>query len=226
MSKIIKRITNIRDRIDHYKECQNSMNLLYNPFLEYTGNYLFSFYLRNIISIFEKEENKDDYFTNDVINENESNSDQFSIDLKEYKEKTFFFIFNLLFSLKFGKNKAINLINNQKIMDDILLFDLKERIISFLKTRKCSDIEFINLCISMNNHTPEDLPGIEDIYINIKKKINNNSNIREIMFAFQNDDKKLILELQKYDKINNIEINVKKSRNKKFNFKKKDIIKN
>ena len=46
------------------------------------------------------------------------------------------------------------------------------------------------------------------------------------MFAFQNDDKKLILELQKYDKINNIEINVKKSRNKKFNFKKKDIIKN
>ena len=234
-----------KEQLNHYKEVQKSLKLLYNPFLEITGNTLFAFYLTNIIRSFEKKEFLDDYKTNtkekyslkplnqlkfdytistkDIIKSSESNSDNFSVDLEEYREKTFFTIFFLLFSLKFGKNSLVDLINNQKIIDNILLFDLKERINSFLKTIKCSNIKFINFCISMNNHSPEDTPGYEDIYINIKKMINDNQNIRDIKFAFQNDDKKEILEFQKYDFIYDIEKNVKKSKNKKFNYKKKTI---
>ena len=193
------------DKLNHYKEEQKSLNLLYYPFYEYTGKNLLYFYIKDLVTIFEK---RDDPF-----------------DLQENRENNLYRFFFFLFSLKFGNNSAIDLMKNKELNDDnkLDLFDLRERVNSFLKTRICSDKKLINFCININNHIPEDTPSFDEIYIYIKNMINNmsNVNIREKIFAFQDDNKKFILELQKYDIVNNLEQNIIKSKNKKFNFKKK-----
>lgn len=227
-------------KLIHYLEAQKNLKiLLYNPFHKYTGNNLFRFYLTKLITIFEKNVwIYDDYNNNINTNTNinrinpliplkilQYDCDQL-FDLKKCREKNFFPIFSFIISLKFGKINAIDLINNGEVkdengdIDDIFLFDLKERIISFFKTRKCSDKQFIDFYINRYNHISENTLNFEDIYLFIIKMINHNANLREKQFAFQNDNKKLILELQKYDHVNNIEKNI--SKNNKFSFKKRN----
>ena len=100
--------------------------------------------------------------------------------------------------------------------DKIKFFDLLERYIAYIKARKTSDensIKFINNLIA---HRPEDRFSFDKIYTN--KWINkNNKVLREIISSFQNDKKKIIIELTKEDFLEKKNQNSKKK--SKFIFK-------
>lgn len=104
---------------------------------------------------------------------------------------------------------------NEIIYETDKMFDINERIISYIKTRKLLDEDMSNFLISLID--PKDRPTLEEISIN--KIINdNNENFREKKFQFPNNKQKFIMELQKSNFLKNKET---KNIKRKFNFKKK-----
>ena len=92
------------------------------------------------------------------------------------------------------------------------IFDINERIISFIKSRKLSDEKISNFINSLID--PKDRPSsLQEI---LKNKLINEYNqiLREKKFVFQNDKQKFITELQKYDFYQKKIIN---NKNKKYN---------
>lgn len=160
-------------------------------------------YIRNSIFILE-------FTNNNKLNEGRG---------KEIMEKDNCLSLGLaLFLFKYGNNilKRFSEKVDINIDDKIKFFDLLERYIAYIKARKTSDensIKFINNLIA---HRPEDRFSFDKIYTN--KWINkNNKVLREIISSFQNDKKKIIIELTKEDFLEKKNQNSKKK--SKFIFK-------
>ena len=133
--------------------------------------------------------------------------------IQSKKNKPFIFQIN-------KNNEIINNENskNEKMYETEKIFDINERIIAYIKSRKLSDEKISNFINSLID--PKDRPSsLQEISTN-KLITEYNQILREKKLAFQNDKQKFIKELQKYD------FNQKKitgNTNKKYAFKKKRI---
>jgi serine/threonine protein kinase len=140
-------------------------------------------------------------------------------------KQDYFALGSTLFLLKYGipflkyKQDFDNMINTDTIIN------LIEQKIRFLKTQEETDKDFMSFIISLSAYTPDQRPNIQQIVRN--KWLNkNNDELDRIIMAFENDEKKFVIELQKSDYLMKKE-NLKKIENKnfsrinKFRFKKK-----
>ena len=103
-----------------------------------------------------------------------------------------------------------------------MIIDLIERGISYIKAKKYTNKHLKQFLISLIQYKPDDRPFFEQIYRN--KWLNKNvEELERTVMAFENDEEKLIMELQKTDFLMKREKKVNKNRSKqiKFSFKKK-----
>jgi hypothetical protein len=112
------------------------------------------------------------------------------------------------------KLKIDSSINMDRVRE--LLFRKHE----FIKSRQTSEQGFIDFIISLIDYMPEDRANFEKIYRN--KWLNANREvIEDIMHSNENDEEKVIMELQKSDYLINKQKEFKPKKAKKFIFKKK-----
>jgi hypothetical protein len=106
------------------------------------------------------------------------------------------------------------------------IISLLEKNIAYIKSQKCTDKNFMNFLIKLIMYTPDERPSFEQIYRN--KWLNENSKeLDQTISAFENDEEKLIMELQKQDFLVKKEKIIQKRGNLnqyKFRFKKKILI--
>ena len=131
--------------------------------------------------------------------------------IQSKKNKPFIFQIN-------KNNEIINNENNknEKMYETEKIFDINERIIAYIKSRKLSGEKISNFINSLID--PKDRPSsLQEISTN-KLIIEYNQILREKKLAFQNDKQKFIKELQKYDFYQK---KITGNTNKKYAFKKK-----
>ena len=135
------------------------------------------------------------------------------------RKQDYFALGSTLFYLKYGKP----LLKYQKYQDPASnagrIVDLLHKSIGFIRSRQENDKDFIDFLVSLIEYDPEERPNFKLIYRN--KWLNKNIDaIEAITSSNENDEEKLIMELQKSDFL----INREESRKKKlpkFVFKKK-----
>ena len=138
------------------------------------------------------------------------------------KKQDYFALGSCLFILKYGiQMLKFKKYDDKKMCADRII-DLLQRNIMFIKTKKESDKDFKDFLISLIQYKPEQRPSFEQIYRN--KWLNKDSEeLNHTIMAFESDEEKLIMELQKKDFLIKVEKNINKSKAKqsKFSFKKK-----
>ena len=151
---------------------------------------------------------------------------------EEARKQDYFALGATLFFLKFGKE----LLKYKKSEDTIInahqIINLLQKDVSYIKSQKFIDQNFIDFLCSLSAYIPKDRPSFEQIYRNIW--LNKDADrIDEIYVAFQNDEEKLIMELQKQDylttKEKDLNMNNKidnKNRNNKEELENSFILKN
>lgn len=139
------------------------------------------------------------------------------------RKQDYFALGSCLFYLKFG----IPLLRYKKYEDTEMnadrIIDILLRNINYLKTNIFTDKDFIKFIIKLLSFKPEDRPTFQQIYRN--KWVNKDIDILDkTIMAFENDEEKLILELQKKDYLikKEIENKIKENKNnyktKKYKF--------
>jgi serine/threonine protein kinase len=142
---------------------------------------------------------------------------------EDAKKQDYFALGACLFILKYG----VQLLKFKKYDDSKMNYDriisLLEKNIAYIKSQKCTDKNFMNFLIKLIMYTPDERPSFEQIYRN--KWLNENSKeLDQTIMAFENDEEKLIMELQKQDFLVKKENIIQKEGNQyKFRFKKKLI---
>ena len=150
------------------------------------------------------------------------------------RKQDYFALGSTLFFLKYGKqminfkksdDNAVNVINE--------IISLQQRIYS-IRSGQLTDKDFIDFLVSLIEYVPKDRPSFEQIYKN--KWLNEDiDNLYNIFNTFENDEEKIIMELQKNDffiehennrKENSNFKNHKKGKSCRFRFKKKEIQEN
>ena len=115
------------------------------------------------------------------------------------KTQDYFSLGATIYYLKYGKimlNYEVDKNDYKKVSDNII--DLLQDVIDKIKTTKKFDKYFISFICSLIQYKGEDRPTFEKIYRN--KWLNKDADkIDEIFVGFQNDEEKLIMELQKKD---------------------------
>ena len=121
-----------------------------------------------------------------------------NVSSEDARKQDYFALGSTLFYLKYGqqmlkyKKSDINVINSFFVLDSI------QKQISFIESQQMSDKDFIDFLCSLINYRPKDRPSFEEIYRN--KWLNKDVNcINEIFYTYENDEEKLIMELQKKD---------------------------
>ena len=117
---------------------------------------------------------------------------------EDAKKQDYFALGACLFILKYGEQ----LLKFKKFDDSKMNYDriisLLEKNIAYIKSQKCTDKNFMNFLIKLIMYTPDERPSFEQIYRN--KWLNENSKeLDQTIMAFENDEEKLIMELQKQD---------------------------
>ena len=109
------------------------------------------------------------------------------------------------------------MLNAERIME---LLNVK---IAYIRSRQESEQEFIDFLTSLIHYNPDERPSFEQIYRN--KWLNSNRDELELITASnENDEEKVIMELQKSDFLINKEKEIpKKKGNFRFTKKKKKI---
>ena len=135
------------------------------------------------------------------------------------RKQDYFALGSTLFFLKFGEP----LLNYQKYDDPILneekIVDILHKKRAFIQSREVIPQELINFLKNLIEYEPSDRPNFEKIYRN--KWLNTNREILEnIITTNENDEEKVIMELQKSDFLISKQ---KKKKSKNFVFKKKKI---
>ena len=141
------------------------------------------------------------------------------------RKQDFFAFGSSLFLLKYGlpllkyKEYKDNQLNAERIID-LLQFN-----INYIKSQVFTDKEFMAFIISLIGYRPEDRADYQKIFRN--KWLNKNNEVLDkILMAFDNDEEKLIIELQKMDFLMRKEKCISQNENntfgktKKFRFKK------
>ena len=137
------------------------------------------------------------------------------------RKQDYFALGCILYYLKYGKH----MIKFKNFQEDIFnkdrIIEYLHKCIGYIKSRPLTDKGFIYFLISLIEYEPKERPIFEEIYRN--KWLNKNKNVLEnIINANENDEEKLIMELQKSDFL------IKKEKNsnikrKKYIFKKKNF---
>ena len=139
------------------------------------------------------------------------------------RKQDYFALGSSLFILKYG----LPLLKYKKYDDSRMnadrIIDLLQQNINILKSQTFTDRDFMAFIISLIGYKPEERADYQKIYRN--KWLNKNNDILDrIIMAFENDEEKLIIELQKADYLMKKEENTDKNekfKTKKFRFIKK-----
>ena len=136
------------------------------------------------------------------------------------KKQDYFALGSCLFILKYGiQMLKFKKYDDKKMCADRII-DLLQRNIMFIKTRKESDKDFKDFLISLIQYKPEQRPSFEQIYRN--KWLNKDSEeLNNAIMAFESDEEKLIMELQKKDFLIKVEKKINKSKAKQSKKKNK-----
>ena len=139
------------------------------------------------------------------------------IDKSLAKKQDYFALGSTLFFLKFNKPLLHYKESSSLNSTNIHVIHLLQKSISFIKSNCLLDKDFISFLCSLIEYLPEDRPNFEEIYRN--KWLNENTNeINELTnLYFENDERKLTLELIKSDFL--IEKKKKNKNIKKSRFK-------
>ena len=143
------------------------------------------------------------------------------------RKQDYFALGSSLFILKYG----LPLLKYKKYDDNRMnadrLIDLLQQNINFIKSQTFTDKDFMAFIISLIGYNPDERADYQKIYRN--KWLNKNNDILDrIIMAFENDEEKLIIELQKKDYLMKKEENIYKNeknafgigyKTKKFKFK-------
>ena len=153
---------------------------------------------------------------------------RFRVPINIAKKQDYFALGATIFLLKYGKQMIkikINKTNKseENKLSQQFIIDLIQKNITYIKSDKIADKDFVNFLCSLIQIFPDDRPCFEEIYRN--KWINRNiSYIQKVFIGFRDDEQKLIVELRKNDylmeKKNEFEIN--NTPRKKFYFRKKN----
>ncbi len=144
------------------------------------------------------------------------------------RKQDYFAFGSSLFILKYG----LPLLKYKKYDDSRMnadrIIDLLQQNISLLKSQTFTDRDFMAFIISLIGFNPDERADFQKIYRN--KWLNKNNDILDrIIMAFENDEEKLRIELQKKDYLMKKEENIcrnenknsKKNKTKKFRFTKR-----
>ena len=144
------------------------------------------------------------------------------------RKQDYFALGSSLFILKYG----LPLLKYKKYDDSRMnadrIIDLLQQNISLLKSQTFTDRDFMAFIISLIGFNPDERADFQKIYRN--KWLNKNNDILDrIIMAFENDEEKLRIELQKKDYLMKKEENIcrnenensKKNKTKKFRFTKR-----
>ena len=114
------------------------------------------------------------------------------------KKQDYFALGSTLFCLKFGEPMLKYKSSDKKILNADKIIEMLQRKFGDIKSQKLSDKGFIEFLCSLIQYKPKDRPLFEKIYRN--KWLNkDNDKINTVFSAFENDEEKLIMELQKLD---------------------------
>ena len=139
------------------------------------------------------------------------------------RKQDYFALGSTLYYLKFGEH----LLKYQKFDEPMLnaerIMELLNVKIAYIRSRQESEQEFIDFLTSLIQYNPDERPSFEQIYRN--KWLNSNRDELELITASnENDEEKVIMELQKSDFLINKEKEIpKKKGNFRFTKKKKKI---
>lgn len=143
--------------------------------------------------------------------------------IENAKKQDYFALGASLFILKYGiQMLKVKKYDDKKMIADRIL-DILHRKIMFIKSQKESDKDFKDFLINLIQYNPEQRPNFEQIYRNkwLNKDI---EELDQTIMAFESDEEKLIMELQKKDFLIKVEKKIKNNKLKqgKFFFKKKN----
>ena len=149
-----------------------------------------------------------EYFINNYVNRDVA------------KKQDYFALGSSLFKLKYG----LSLLNYENYEDKKMkadrIIDLLAKKILYIKSQKYTDKDFSDFLISLIQYKPEDRPNFENIIRN--KWLNkNNEELERVCMAFEDNEEKLVVELQKEDFLKKIENKIQKENKSKYRFKKK-----
>ena len=120
------------------------------------------------------------------------------VSLEDARKQDYFALGLCLFIIKYGNQmlKYKKYEDNTMIANRIL--DLLQKNITLIQSNKLTNREFIDFLCRLIQYRPKDRPSFEQIYRN--KWLNRNKNyIKSTFLLFENDEEKLIMELQKND---------------------------
>lgn len=121
-----------------------------------------------------------------------------SINAKYAKTQDYFALGSTIYYLKFGSRMLKYNKYDEKDQCCDRIIDLLQRKIAFIKSNILIDVNFRNFLCSLIQYRPEDRPNFEEVYRN--KWVNENKELLDkILYLFENDEEKLIMELQKSD---------------------------
>ena len=135
------------------------------------------------------------------------------------RKQDYFALGATIFFIKYGENLFKFQKYDDREMNANKIVDLLHIQISKIEAGETTDQEFINFIKSLIFYTPEQRPNFENIYRN--SWLNKNSEVLEdIAASNENDEEKVIMELQKSDFLLDKKKDIKQNL-KKFRFKKK-----
>ena len=121
-----------------------------------------------------------------------------NVSSEEARKQDYFALGSTLFYLKFGKELLKYKKSEDKIIIANQIVNLLQKNMAYIKSHKLINHDFIDFLCSLIAYKPKDRPSFEQIYRN--KWLNKDADkIDEIFVGFQNDEEKLIMELQKKD---------------------------
>jgi serine/threonine protein kinase len=137
------------------------------------------------------------------------------VETETARKQDYFALGSSLFLLKYGLQLLKYKKYDEGRMNADRIVDLLQQNINYLKSQVFTDRDFIYFIISLINYTPEERAFFQQIIRN--KWLNKNADeLDRIVMAFENDEEKLIIELQKNDFFLQKEENLKKRKKKKF----------
>ena len=138
------------------------------------------------------------------------------------RKQDYFALGSTLYYLKYGEH----LLKYQKFEEPMLnaerIMEILSKKISFIRSRQENEQEFIDFLTSLIHYIPEERPDFEKIYRN--KWLNTNREELDLIISSnENDEEKVIMELQKSDYLINKEKEMLKKK-ENFRFKKKKLL--
>ena len=121
-----------------------------------------------------------------------------NVDSEDARKQDYFALGSTLFFLKYGQQMLKYKKSDTNIINSFYILDTIQKQISFIESQQNTDKDFIEFLCSLINYRPKDRPSFEEIYRN--KWLNKDVDyINNIFYTYENDEEKLIMELQKKD---------------------------